>query len=181
MLKQIEDLKAENAELRGELSAPAAAPTAASPLVKAPLLLRAAPKRKNSSAAFVPHGRSTSGAVQPAAPLPEDRPEKRLARNNTASTKKAVMAFNGRGQRAEQEWAAAQRLVGAGPVSGLTPRVRAGAMNALTGRVMPTAEKIVEEMYKWYNDRTDEGSLDEVFRNLHNALFKHVKVQLKDD
>ena len=64
---------------------------------------------------------------------------------------------------------------------GLTARVRAGAMNGLTGRVMPTAEKIVEEMYTWYNDRTDEGSLDEVFRNLHSALFKHVKVPLKDD
>ena len=78
------------------------------------------------------------------------------------------MAFYGRGQRAQQMWEAA-------------PPVRAGPMNALTGRVPQKAERIVQEMYEWYNARADTDDLGEVFRNLHKALFKHVKVPLKDD
>ena len=136
--------------------------------MKAPPVLRAAPKRYNSGAPFVPHGSSASGAVRPAAPLPEDRPEKKVARNGVAYTKKSFVAFYGRGHRTEQEWAALQRPVRAGPV------------NALTGRVMPKAERIVQEMYEWYAARVREP-LDEVFRNLHNALFKRVKGPLKED
>ena len=92
-----------------------------------------------------------------------------MARNKIAYTKKSFMAFYGRGHRAEQEWAALQRPVRAGPV------------NALTGRVMPKAERIVQEMYEWYNARAVAEDLDEVFRNLKNLLFKNVTVPLEDD
>ena len=69
----------------------------------------------------------------------------------------------------QREWAAAP-LVG-----------RAGAMNSLTGRVMPHAESIVQEMYDWYEDRVDDEELHVVFRHLQNTLFKNVTVQLPED
>ena len=79
------------------------------------------------------------------------------------------MAFYGSREYAEQEWAAAP------------PVGRAGAMNALTGRVMPHAERIVQEMYDWYEARVDDEELHAVFRHLQNTLFKNVTVQLPED
>ena len=115
---------------------------------------------------------STSGAVQPAAPLPEDPEEKRVAKNKVAYTKAAFLAFYWSREYAEQEWAAA-------PPVGLT-----GAMNALTGRnvrLVPHAEKIVQDMYDWYEARVDDEELHAVFRHLQNTLFKNVTVQLPED
>jgi hypothetical protein len=115
---------------------------------------------------------STSGAVQPAAPLPDDPEEKRVAKNGVAYTKPVFLAFYRDTEYAEQEWAAAQ------PV-GLT-----GAMNALTGRSarpVPRAERIVQEMYDWYEARVDDEELHVVFRHLQNTLFKNVTVQLPED
>ena len=54
-------------------------------------------------------------------------------------------------------------------------------MNALTGRVVPRAERIVQEMYEWYEARVDDEELHAVFRHLQNTLFKNVTVQLPED
>ena len=54
-------------------------------------------------------------------------------------------------------------------------------MNALTGRSMPRAEKIVEEMYAWYEARAEDQDLHVVFRHLQHTLFKNVTVQLPED
>ena len=126
---------------------------------------------------------STSRAAQPAAPLLKDPDEKRLAKNKVAYTKAAFLAFYGSRDYAEQEWAAALPVVRAGPMNALTGRVigRAGAMNALTGRVMPRAEKIVQEMYDWYEARVDDEELHAVFLHLQITLFKNVTVQLPED
>jgi hypothetical protein len=126
-----------------------------------------------------PHS-STSGATQPASsgsgskdpplpPAPEDPQEKRVAKNNVAYTKAAFLAFYWPQEYAEQEWAAAP------------PVGRTGKRNALTGRVMPSAEKIVQEMYEWYEARVDDQQLPVVFRHLQNTLFKNVTVQLQED
>ena len=48
-------------------------------------------------------------------------------------------------------------------------------MKVLTGRVMRQAKRVVQDMHDWYHAREDSEELEEVFRNLHNALFKHVK------
>ena len=56
------------------------------------------------------------------------------------------MAFYGRGQLAPQMWAAA-------PPDWI-------------GRVMPRAERIVQEMYDWYEARVDDEELHGVFRHL---------------
>ena len=53
-------------------------------------------------------------------------------------------------------------------------------MNALTGRIMPRAEKIVQDMYDWYEARADDEDLDVVFRHIQNMLFKNVTVQLPE-
>ena len=58
---------------------------------------------------------------------------------------------------------------------------RLGPMNALTGRVMPTSERIVQDMYTWYDARVDDEQLHAVFRHLQNTLFKNVTVQLPED
>ena len=65
----------------------------------------------------------------------------------------------------------------------MTGRVigRAGPMNALTGRAMPDAERIVQEMYDWYEDRVEDEELHAVLRRLQNTLFKNVIVQLPED
>ena len=111
---------------------------------------------------------SASGAAQPAAPLPEDPYQKRLAKNNVAYTKEAFLALWS-GENAEQEWTA------------LPPVGRAGE-NALTGRVMSCAERILEEMYDWYEARADnDEELHAVFRHLQNTLFKNVTVELPED
>ena len=120
-------------------------------------------------AAPLPEQTSTSGAAQPAAPLPEDPEEKRVAKNKVAYTKAALLAFYCSLEYAEQEWAAAP------------PVGRAGPMNALTGRVMPRGERIVQEMYDWYEARADEEELPAVFRHLQNTLFKNVTAQLPED
>ena len=104
---------------------------------------------------------STSGAFQPA--------EKRVAKNNVSYTKAQFLAFYRPLERAEEEWAAA-------PICG-----RAGAMNALTGRVVPRAEKIVQEMYDWYHARVDDEKLHEVFRHLQITLFKKVTKRPAED
>ena len=104
---------------------------------------------------------STSGAFQPA--------EKRVARNNVSYTKAQFLAFYRPLKRAEEEWAAA-------PICG-----RAGAMNALTGRVAPRAEKIVQEMYDWYHARVDDEKLHAVFRHLQITLFKNVTKRPAED
>ena len=104
--------------------------------------------------------------------MPEDPEEKRVAKNNLAYTKAAFLAFYWSKEYAEQEWAAA-------PPVGLT-----GAMNALTGRnvrLVPRAERIVQEMYDWYEARVDDEELHAVFRHLQNTLFKNVTVQLSED
>jgi len=114
---------------------------------------------------------STSGAAQPAVPLPEDPEEKRMARNNGAYTKASFQAFYcaAGADCVDQKWAAA------------SPAVRRGPMNALTGRVLRPAERIVQEMYDWYEARVDDEELHAVFRHLQNTLFKNVTVQLSED
>ena len=54
-------------------------------------------------------------------------------------------------------------------------------MNALTGRVMPSAEKVIQDMYQWYQDRAEEQDLHAAFRYLHLTLFKYVKKGLPED
>ena len=46
---------------------------------------------------------------------------------------------------------------------------------------MPRAEKIVQDMYDWYEARADDQDLHAVFRYLQITLFKHVTVQLPED
>ena len=117
---------------------------------------------------------SAGGGTHPAAKeqrqVPPAAPdEKRLARNNISYTKAAFLAFYSSREFAEQEWAAA-------PLG-----VRRGAINALTGRVVPRSERIVQEMYDWYNARVDDEELHVVFRHLQNTLFKTVTVHLSED
>ena len=114
---------------------------------------------------------SGSGAPQPDARLPEDPNEKRVAKNKVAYTKAQFLAFYEPQERGEREWAAA-------PLAG-----RKGRRNALTGRVMPTAEAILEDMYEWYQSHVDEEevALSTVFRHLQNTLFKNVTVELRED
>ena len=92
-----------------------------------------------------------------------------MAKNKVAYTKAAFLAFYWSREYAEQEWAAA-------PPAGHT-----GPMNALTGRVMPRGERILQEMYDWYEARVDDEELHAVFRHLQNTLFKNVTVQLPED
>jgi hypothetical protein len=106
-------------------------------------------------------------AAQPAAPLPESQ-EKRMARNNVAYTKAQFLLWYDP-EWAEREWEAAP------------PVCQKGPRNALTGRVMPSAEKIIQEMYQWYHDRAEEQDLHVAFRYLHLTLFKHVKKGLPED
>ena len=54
-------------------------------------------------------------------------------------------------------------------------------MNALTGRAMSRGERILQEMYEWYQARVDDTELHAVFRQLQNLLFKNVTVQLAED
>ena len=112
---------------------------------------------------------SSSGSAQLAPPLPEDPEEKRVAKNKVAYTKAAFLAFYSSREYAEQEWAAAP------------PVGRKGPFNALTGRVMPQAERIVQDMYDWYEARVEDEELHVVFRHLQNTLFKNVTVQLQED
>ena len=46
---------------------------------------------------------------------------------------------------------------------------------------MSSAERIVEDMYEWYEARVDDEELPAVFRHLQNTLFKNVTVQLPED
>ena len=92
-----------------------------------------------------------------------------MAKNKVAYTKAAFLAFYLPREYGEQEGAAAP------------PVGRAGPMNALTGRVMPSAERIVQEMCDWYEARVDDEELHAVFRHLQNTLFKNVTVQLPED
>ena len=92
-----------------------------------------------------------------------------MAKNKVAYTKAAFLAFYWPREYAEQEWAAAP------------PVGRAGPMNALTGRAMPDAERIVQDMYDWYEDRVEDEELHAVLRHLQNTLFKNVTVQLPED
>ena len=112
---------------------------------------------------------SASGAAQPAAPLPEDPGEKRMAENNVAYTKASFLAFYSSREYAEEVWAAAR------------PVGRTGPINAVTGRVIPRAEKIVQEMYDWYEARAEDEELHAVFRHLQHTLFKNVTVQRPED
>ena len=107
---------------------------------------------------------SAGGGTHPAAKeqrqVPSAAPdEKRLARNNISYTKAAFLAFYSSREFAGQEWAAAP----------------------LTGRVVPRSERIVQEMYDWYNARVDDEELHVVFRHLQNTLFKTVTVHLPED
>ena len=132
---------------------------------------RATPEGSTSGATQPVHfaptqesGSSTSGAAQSVAPLPQDPEEKRVAKNKVVYTKAAFLGFYESREYAEKEWAAAP-LVG-----------RAGPMNALTGRAMPDAERIVQEIYDWYEDRVEDEELHAVLRHLQNTLFKNVTV-----
>ena len=114
-------------------------------------------------------GSSSSGASQPAAP---DQPgEKRVAKNGTAYTKAVFFAYyeNWSRNRAEQEWAAAPPLISTGPV------------NSISSRVMPEPERIVQDMYDWWNEHVEDEHLSDVFRHLQNTLFKNVTEQPKAD
>ena len=113
-----------------------------------------------------PKNSSTSGAAQPAAPLPEDPQEKRLAKNNFAYTKDAFLAFYGDGEYGEQKWADA-------PPQPLSRR--------LPAFVTPLAESIVQEIYEWYEARVGGPEMNAVMRHLQNTLFKNVTVQLPQD
>ena len=114
---------------------------------------------------------STSGVAQPAVPLPSDPEEKRMAHNDVAYTKASFQAFHCAAEAdcVDQKWAAA------------SPAVSRGLMNGLTGRVLRPAERIVQEMYEWYEARVDDDELHAVFRHLQNTLFKNVTVQLSED
>ena len=64
----------------------------------------------------------------------------------------------------------------------------AGPMNALTGRVMPRAERILEDMYAWYETYAwyeapvdVDDDVPAVFRHLQNTLFQNVTVPLPED
>ena len=46
---------------------------------------------------------------------------------------------------------------------------------------IPRAERIVQEMYDWYEARVDDEEVHAVFRHLQNTLFKNVTVQLPED
>ena len=109
------------------------------------------------------------GAAEPAAPLPGDSPEKRVARNGSAYTWGQFRTFYGLRGRAEWEWAHAPALV------------RRGPGNSISGPVMTNAERIVQDMYDWYNARDLEQPLDEVFRQLQNTLFKNVIAPVEED
>ena len=72
-----------------------------------------------------------------------------MAKNDVAYTKAQFLAFYHQSrEHAGREWAAAP------PVS------RGGPTNALTGRIMPRAEKIVQDMYDWYEARADDEDID---------------------
>ena len=138
------------------------------PSPRAPPLLLATPN-SSASCGFQPAAPSASSAFQPAAPLPENPEEKRLAKNNVAYSKDEFLAFYPFPERAEREWAVA------------TPVSRVGPRNALTGRVMSSAEKILQDMYAWYEDRADDKDLHAVFRHLQIMLFKSVTMHLPED
>ena len=80
-----------------------------------------------------------------------------------------VFVFQLGATTAEEEWEAAK------------PVGRAGPMNALIGRAMPRAERIVQALHDLYSARVNAEDLDEVFLNLQNLLFKNVKVPLEED
>ena len=103
-------------------------------------------------------GRPRRGAAEPAAPVPDDPEEKRLANNNVAYTKAQFLAFYHTAEEAEAEWEAARSVQGT------------GATNALTGRVSPKAESIVQEMYSWYQERVDDTELNVVFDQLQKQI-----------
>ena len=110
--------------------------------------------------------KSASGASQLAAsslPLVEER----VAKNGHAYTKAAFIAFFGRSEYAEQKWASAS-----------LPK---GAMNCFDGRVVPRAERILQEMYIWYESRVEDEELHVVFRHLQHTLFKNVTVPIVQD
>ena len=110
-----------------------------------------------------PQSSSTSGASQPAALLPKNPTEKRVAKNNVAYTKAQFMAYYEKSrQHAEREWATAPPVGSGGPI-------------------MPSAEKIVQDMYDWYEARADDEDLHVVFRHLQNTLFKNVTKRLPED
>ena len=46
---------------------------------------------------------------------------------------------------------------------------------------MSNPERIVQDMYDWYNARDLEEPLDEVFRQLQNTLFKNVIAPVGED
>lgn len=46
---------------------------------------------------------------------------------------------------------------------------------------MPSAQKILQDMYEWYEDRADDQDLHAVFRHLQITLFKNVTVQMPED
>ena len=45
---------------------------------------------------------------------------------------------------------------------------------------MPHADRIVQEMYDWYQARVDDGEPHAVFRHLEKTLFKNVTIRLAE-
>ena len=116
-------------------------------------------------------GGHKQGLAQSLGKSAEDLVSQVLTRHYKATTCQAYMAT----------WQAAEEPNDATSVTLTLPAGRAGAMNALTGRVMPRAERILQEMYDWYEARVDDEELHVVFRHLQNTLFKNVTVQLPED
>ena len=46
---------------------------------------------------------------------------------------------------------------------------------------MPRAEKILEDMYAWYEGRAEDEDLHAAFRHLQHTLFKNVTARLPQD
>ena len=87
-----------------------------------------------------------------------------MAKNGTAYTKDQFMSFYQPLEYAEKEWEAAWPLDA-----------------EELGSVMTQAEKIVEDMYEWYDSRVNDQELSTVFKHLQNTLFKNVTFQLEED
>ena len=108
--------------------------------------------------------RSTNSAASQLAAV-DDTEERRMAKNGFAYPYAAFIAwYSWSKDKAEEEWYDA-------PVANMTRG----------GTVTPQAQKIVDDMYDWYNARVDDEQMPDVFRHLHTTLFKKVKVQLKAD
>ena len=107
---------------------------------------------------------SCSGSPQHAPTTPQHPIEKRVAKNGTAYTKDQFMSFYQPLEYAEKEWEAAWPLDAEELRSEMTQ-----------------AEKIVEDMYEWYDSRVNDQKLSTVFKHLQNTLFKNVTFQLEED